>query len=330
MSLRGRIRISLFALALPVASLAATAANPSPTPQVLAHDVWLLSGGMPPDREPDGNTLVLAVPDGLVVMDTGRHEWHRQAILDLARQQHRRIVAVVNSHWHLDHVSGNPALRAAYPQLRVYASDAIDAALTGFLANSARENPKYEADPGLPASLREDIHADTQAIQNGSALRPDQTITASRTLRLGGHQFEVHLARNAATAGDVWLYDPTSRVVATGDLVTLPAPFLDTACPDGWKAALAEVAATPFKTAVPGHGPPLTPAHLGLYRQAFDKFITCAASSLDKDACGSQWADDVKPLLAPDGHEAARAKGMAAYYVELLRTNGGKSKYCVQ
>ncbi|HEX7374540.1 MAG TPA: MBL fold metallo-hydrolase [Steroidobacteraceae bacterium] len=310
--------------------VAAAAPDPSPTPQAVGHGVWLLSGGIPPDREPDGNTVVFAVPDGLVVMDTGRHPWHRQAILDLAGQQHRKIVAIVNSHWHLDHVSGNPALRAAFPKLRVYASDAIDTALTGFLANSARQNPQYAADPSLPASLREDIRADTETIRNGNALKPDESITASRSLRLGGHRFDVHLARHAATDGDVWLFDSKSGVAATGDLVTLPAPFLDTACPAGWKAALAEVAAVPFKLAVPGHGPSLTQAQFDLYRQAFERFIACADSSLEKGACGSQWADDVKPLLAPDGHEAARATSMATYYVEMLRANGGKSKYCTQ
>ena len=45
------------------------------------------------------------------------------------------IVAIVNSHWHLDHVSGNAALRAAYPRAQVYASDAIRDAMHGFLAD---------------------------------------------------------------------------------------------------------------------------------------------------------------------------------------------------
>ena len=50
------------------------------------------------------------------------------------------------------------------------------------------------------------------------------------------------LEARAVTAGDVWLFDPATRVLAAGDLVTLPAPFLDTACPERWKAALDRVA----------------------------------------------------------------------------------------
>ena len=49
------------------------------------------------------------------------------------------VVAIVNSHWHLDHVSGNAALRAAYPRAQVYASDAIDGAMRGFLADYRRQ-----------------------------------------------------------------------------------------------------------------------------------------------------------------------------------------------
>jgi hypothetical protein len=36
----------------------------------------------------------------------------------------------------------------------------------------------------------------------------------------------------------------------------------------------------------------------------------------------------VEPLLAADPDETPRAKGMAGYYVELLRAHGGRSPYC--
>jgi glyoxylase-like metal-dependent hydrolase (beta-lactamase superfamily II) len=71
-------------------------------------------------------------------VDTGRHAWHRDALLSLAVARRRPIVAVINSHWHLDHDSGNPFLRESYPHLTVYASSAIGEALQGFLADSLR------------------------------------------------------------------------------------------------------------------------------------------------------------------------------------------------
>jgi hypothetical protein len=64
----------------------------------------------------------------------------------------------------------------------------------------------------------------------------------------------VQFARDAVTAGDIRLYDAASQVAVLDDLVTLPAPFLDTACPADWTDALADVAATPFEVAIPGMG----------------------------------------------------------------------------
>lgn len=305
-----------------------SANSPLTTWRDLGHGVWLVPEEVRPDREPDGNSVIFAVTSGLVVFDTGRHEWHRNAILALADNKKAPIVAIFNSHWHLDHVSGNPTLRARYPGLRVYASDAIDGALRSFLADSAKESPEYVDDPQIPKGMREDIRADLGSIQNGAALRPDEVIDASRDVKIGGRTFRVKLARDAATHGDIWIYDPASGVAALGDLVTFPAPYLDTACPEGWSAALKVVVDTPFKTAIPGHGPVLTRPQVVLYQHAFDAFIACAGSSDSQQLCTNQWAESLKVLLAGQPFDAIRAGKVASYYVDLLRANGGRSRYC--
>lgn len=320
--------IAVLALGLATAIYADETPDPAPITRQLAPGVWLVPEVSVPDREPDGNSVIFAAPEGLVVVDTGRHPWHLEAILEMARRQHRDIVAVLNSHWHLDHISGNPALRQKFPKLRVYASAAIDRALVGFLASSARETAGYADDPSIPAATRADLRADLHTIQLGAALKPDIVIAASRPLKIGGHRFEVKLAPYAATSGDVWVYDAPSGIAALGDLVTLPVPYLDTACPDGWRAALADVAATPFQLAIPGHGRPLSHAEFVTYERSFGKFLECAASSREQTDCASQWADDVGPLIGEDSAIRHRAERGAAYYVELLRKSGGRSRYC--
>lgn len=307
---------------------AAPAQPPGDPATPVARGVWLVPGGIRPGRAPDGNTIVFEAPQGLIVMDTGRHAWHREAIIAFARARDRPVVAIVNSHWHLDHVSGNPDLRAAWPGLKVYASGAIDDALTTFLARSLRNGPHRLADTSLSPAQREDIGNDLATIRNGAALRPDVVIAASRQVTIGGRPLHIHLAANAATAGDVWVYDARARVAAVGDLVTLPAPFLDTACPDGWRAALAEVAATPFHTVIPGHGPAMSRGDFALYRAAFDSFIDCARSATPKGDCAAHWTDAVKPLLGADPQAPAQAAAFAAGYVDLMRANGGNSPYC--
>ncbi|WP_421931198.1 MBL fold metallo-hydrolase [Phenylobacterium sp.] len=317
--------LALTVLAL-LAPRPADAEAPKPAAQAVAPGVWLIPGGIPPRRQPDGNTVIFTGPKGLVVMDTGRHAWQRQAILDFATAQGRPIAAIVNSHWHLDHVSGNPDLRRAYPAARVYASSAIDKALTGFLAKSAEDGRAYLKAGELPRETLEDIAGDIATVEAGAALRPDVVVTGSEARKLAGLRLAVNLAPNAATAGDVWLYDPASRVAAVGDLVTLPAPFLDTACPAGWRRALDQVWATPFTILVPGHGAPMTRAQFGLYRQAFAAVIDCAASAETKAACAAAWTRTVQPLLGRDPADLRRAQGMTEYYVgDVLRAPGEKA-----
>ena len=323
-----RIGITLAALGTFTPGWPGTDPDAAPAPRDVAPGVWLVPGGIPPDRQPDGNSVIFAAPAGLIVVDTGRHSWQREAILALAHAQRKEIVAIVNTHWHLDHVSGNPDLRAAYPGLRVYASDAIDGAIENFFPSSAKDSAAYLDDPQIPQETRDDIRGDLLAIRNGAALRPDEVITVSGTIALGGRPLRINLALDAATAGDVWLYDEESRVAVLGDLVTLPAPFLDTACPEGWKVALQQVADTPFELAIPGHGDPMTRAQFQLYQAAFDAFIVCAGSARPQGECASDWADSIRTLLADDPAEQQRARGMAAYYVDMLRANGGRSKFC--
>jgi glyoxylase-like metal-dependent hydrolase (beta-lactamase superfamily II) len=298
------------------------------TPLVIADGVWLIRGGTREDRQPDGNTIVFDAPRGLIVVDTGRHAWHRNAIVGLARDRREDVVAIVNTHWHLDHVSGNPALRQAYPRVRVYASDAIDDALTGFLAQSARESAEYLKDESIPASMREDIAADSATVANGAALRPDVVIDRTGPQELGGRTLEIHLADDAVTAGDLWLYDARSKIVVLGDLVTLPAPFLDTACPQGWLDALQNVERTEFQTAIPGHGAPMSRAQVAQYRSALAAFIACAATNEPKAKCSTGWLEAAAPLLSGEADESAHAQSLTNYYVDMLRANGGRSEYC--
>jgi glyoxylase-like metal-dependent hydrolase (beta-lactamase superfamily II) len=298
-------------------------------PQRLAPGVWLIPGALRPDREPDGNTVIFVGPKGLTVLDTGRHLAHRQAIKAFAESRHAPIVAIVNSHWHLDHVSGNPYLKAAYPQAKVYASRAIGAALAGFLVKSAADSRKYLDSERVSPRMKEDIRGDLATIANGAALRPDAPVDASRVITPGGRTLDLRLAPNAATDGDVWVYDRETKVAAVGDLVTLPSPFLDTACPQGWKTALAQIWRTPFRIVVPGHGAPMTRAGFASYRDAFSALIECSGSQRAGAACASDWVTATAALGGDGARDLRLAQSMTEYYVsDVLRAHGGKSAYC--
>lgn len=281
---------------------------------VIAPGVALVRGDFVRGRQPDGNTVVLQAPDGLVVFDSGRHPEHAAQILAYAEAAKQPIRAVINSHWHLDHVGGNPALRAAYPGLRVYASDAIDAAMHGFLASYRAQLQAQLARPDITADAQAPLRAELALIDRGKALYPDVVIAGSATRNIAGRRLDLHLETRAVTAGDVWVFDPATRVLAAGDLVTLPVPFLDTACPERWQAALAHLAAVDFATLVPGHGAPMDRAAFATYRRAYERLLACAAGDAPKSACIDGWLADAAPLLA--GADPAFIRTLLDYYMD--------------
>lgn len=295
--------------------------------QRIAAGVDLIPGVFIPNHQPDGNTIVFSAPHGLIVMDTGRHAAHTQQILDYAEQRKQPIVAVINSHWHLDHIGGNQRIREKFPGVKIYASPAIDGAMHGFLANyrtQLEESIKEAKDETAKQSSRDEI----AIIDSGKALYPDEVVSASATRDIAGRKLAFHLETNAVTAGDVWIYDPATRVVAAGDLVTLPVPFLDTACPARWKTALDELAKTDFTTLIPGHGKPMNHKQFETYHTAYSNLLACAASKSDKAVCIDGWITDAGDLLAGEARNFTKA--LLDYYVDnSLRADAAKTaKLC--
>jgi glyoxylase-like metal-dependent hydrolase (beta-lactamase superfamily II) len=279
----------------------------------LAPGIELISGGFVPGAQPDGNTVVLRGSDGLVVVDSGRHAEHARKIVDFARAAGLPVRAVVNTHWHLDHVGGNPALRREFPGLRVLASDAIEEAKGGFLASYRKQLEELTAQAKTPEEAAP-YRIDLAILQGVDALSPDEVVAASGRRELAGRELDLYLEPHAVTGGDLWLVDAATNTAIASDLVTLPVPFLDTACPKSWQAALGRVAAAEWTTLVPGHGEPMDRAAFATYRTAFDNLLACAASSGPKEACVDGWLRDARRFLPESEH--ARTRGMADYYVE--------------
>lgn len=285
-----------------------------------AEPYHLIPGGVPLDSGPDGNTIVLDAPKGLIVFDTGRHPEHAQAIIDYAKSRHRPIAAIINSHWHLDHTTGNWDIRQAYPQVAVYASGALKGALETFLADSKANAEKALADPKTSQMARDQIIRGRAVLDHPERIAPNQIIKKSGRMTIAGRVIDVHLAKLAATEGDVWLYEPKSRTVIAGDLVVGLVPFMDTACPEGWSKALGEIARLPFTTLIPGHGDPMTKADFAQWRTAYDNFVDCGHSTRPGKECVEGWNRDAAKFI--DAAHAAYAKGAAGYYLQIrLRTS---------
>ncbi len=288
----------------------------------------VIPGGFPPGRQPDGNTIVLNTIDGLVVFDTGRHRFHTQKIIDHATAAKRPVVAIVNSHWHLDHISGNIPLREQFPAAAVYNHGAaLENARATFLASGRESNRKLLDDPATTPEIIDEITIDAATVDQGEKLLPTISIESDRSLIIGGRRLEVHVAKGASD-GDIWIYDPAAKLVMTGDLITFPAPFLDTPCPKAWSEGLDAVLATPFVRAVPGHGRELTRGEVTLYRDAFNALVDCAKGQAEPIACADAWATSAAPIQENPENDFRYARGMSRNYVENVLRKDGIRKDC--
>jgi len=280
----------------------------------IAPGVDLIPGTFVAGSQPDGNSVVFTGTDGLIVFDTGRHPAHTQQIIDFATAAKRPVVAIVNSHWHLDHVGGNVMLRKTYPNVHVYASAAIEDAMHGFLSNYHKQLEDAIKHAGDDAAKQAPWRAELALIDAGPALYPDVHITETSTRTIAGRKLETGFESYAVTAGDVWLFDPATHLLASGDLVTLPAPLFDTACAEHWRVALGRLDGVDFNVLIPGHGAPMQRADFVVYRRAFDHLLDCTASQRTKQECVDGWMQDAAALIPAADEKLART--LLDYYVD--------------
>lgn len=287
----------------------------------------VVPGAVPSDRQPDGNSVVLDAPDGLIVVDTGRHAEQQEKLLALAKERGKPIAAIVNTHWHLDHSGGNAELRAVFPKAPIIASTTIEGALAGFLPESRKGAEAYIASGKAAAAQVAEIRGDFAAMDAPAHLRPTIPVTRSGKMTIAGRKLTVNLAPYAATEGDVWLHDAKTGLVIAGDLVVGIAPFMDTACADGWRRALDAITATRFTTLIPGHGDPMTRADFLDWRRAFTNLLDCAASDTPKTQCITGWQRDAARFIPAGDTSVPRRIG---YYIDtrLRAAPAQKYRYC--
>lgn len=300
------------------AAPARTAYDPMPT---------VIAGAFPPDRGPDGNSVVLRAPRGLIVVDTGRHPAHQDKLLAFAHEAAAPIAAIVNTHWHLDHTGGNARLRAVYPGAEIIATRAVEGALVGFFPNGRAQGAALIASGKATPQQIEDIRLGRAAVDDTRNLLPTRPIARTGAVDIAGRPLELHVAPFAATEGDLWIYDAATQTVIAGDLVVAEVPFFDSGCPQGWRAALGEIAATPFVRLIPGHGEPMTRDAFTRWRAAFDALLDCAASTAEVATCAAGWRAGAAGFI-PAGDEARIDEYTTYYVTEILRSPAAHERFC--
>ena len=181
---------------------------------------------------------------------------------------------VVNTHFHFDHAHGNQTF-----------GDDVEIIGHKFtreqlVSGASMEGRAWDLFVGrLPDRLKEterelrtaidatDANAEVELRKRVAVLKnyqdatnaviptpPTMTMTKRMTLIRGGREIQLLFLGRGHTGGDVVVYLPQERVVATGDLLTAGLGYLGNAYLEEWADTLEEVKKLDFDVILPGHG----------------------------------------------------------------------------
>ena len=246
----------------------------------LASGVWT---GVRPDspRFPVMGNATFVVSDvGVVVYDGGGLPVMADQVIDKIRSVTRRPVThIVISHWHGDHHFGIHRYVAAFPNVQVVAHAFTDRAMRGSTIDYVDGYPTFVETrfPRFRAAVQSGRHADGTPVSEhdraayldilsepeligrefgrARVTLPTLVFRNELTIRSGERSIELRYLGDGNTAGDIVMWLPRERIVATGDLVVLPSPYAFNVPPRRWAETLRRLNALGYETLVPGHGP---------------------------------------------------------------------------
>ena len=223
----------------------------------------------------------------------------------------RPIHYVVNSHYHFDHSHGNQIYG---PEVEIIGHQF---AREQILAGKSQDSPAREVYVGgIPntiknlegrlAAAKDDKERETvqrqleiqrSFLEATNAVRPtppNVTLTQSMTLFRGSREIRIlHLGR-AHTAGDVIVYLPKERIIATGDLLVEATSYMGDAFFTEWVETIEALKKVDFDTVLPGHGQAFTGKAKLDHWQAYVRDFWAQAQKFHK--AGVPWEEAAKQV----------------------------------
>ena len=275
------LRLALLLLAFVQTGFSGTArANPFEyTWQEVAPGVWAGIRQDPFELPQEGNSVFVLTEQGVVVFDAGGSPLMGESIVAKVRSlTEKPITHVIISHWHGDHMRGLQAIQSAYPNVAIfahpYSRDFIAATQERWLKRRVSMVPNIRKALGAALAADHDLKGrvlipeekewllkgrdvlDQLDRENNRTtyVIPNATFADRMVLYLGGRELQFLHLGNSHTAGDVILWLPQERIVATGDIITAPIPLLPNPYTSDYAGVLQQIKALGFKTLVPGHG----------------------------------------------------------------------------
>ena len=287
------------------------------------------------------NAAVILTNDGVVVVDS-----HSKPSASLALYRQIQAVTqmpirrIINTHFHWDHWQGNQTYAERFPDLEIIASQRTlenltrpDAGAGGvpFIAKQVAALPKEIADlreemaratdPERKARLQSNLQQAQDylaEIRQLTPALPTRTVADKLTLADGGRTIELMVLGRAHTDGDLFIYLPQDKVVATGDALIDWMPFLNDGYPEDWVRTLDLLESYAFTRIIPGHGDVAPREQLAFFRG----YLADLIAAVKQGAADGASLDEMKRVL-PDRLASKYERPMSKYPLEQYRDRIG-------
>jgi len=255
--------------------LADSTATKTRTVTRLADGVWTIRHPDAPDTFPQSNTMVIVGDRGVLVVDSCLlPSSAREDIAQIRQWTNEPVTYLVNTHWHFDHTLGNAAYLEAYPAIQIVATrhtqktiaDWNPGAVARYPARGERfrkilESGKNPDGRPLTEGERKDYERSIAGLtpvvaemKNVVQVVPNVAFDRELRVDLGGRAVEIRFLGRGNTGGDTIVYLPKEKILATGDLLVHPVPYLFGGFPLDHPRTLRAMAELDATTIMPGHG----------------------------------------------------------------------------
>jgi cyclase len=218
------------------------------------------------------NAVVFENANDLLIVDTHSKPSAAAALAAQLRSITSKPVRyVASTHFHFDHVGGAPEYRKLAPQ-----ADFISSTVTrGLIADSAgvrfkqsleairKSIDEAERKAAAAKTPREREHfrravGETRAflaeMRNYSFELPNVTFERNLVIHDKAHDLHLAFRGRGHTAGDIVVFCPEKKVIASGDLLHGFLPYVGDGYPRDWPGTLHALAEFPFEYVIGGHG----------------------------------------------------------------------------
>jgi len=264
------------------------------------------------------NAVVVIYDEGVLVVDTHSRPSSAKALIDQIRTiTDKPVRYAVNTHFHWDHAQGNHAYPVAFPrQVAIVSSEATRENLAKL--GMQRVKDQIEAGPRQVEELRKRVAAakdDKTRAATEEELRqqeeylaeirgleltlPDLTFDRSMILHREDRDIVLLFLGRGHTSGDVVVYLPKEKVVATGDLLHGWMPFMGDSYPSEWVATLDALDKLDFDHIVGGHGSVKPKAHLRFFRNYLADLVEAVRAARGRGETLEQAKASVAAALKP-------------------------------